>query len=355
MIYIYLSLFTILAGKIKQLQNKRAYLSACFIQFFLVFVLRDATVGKDTNDYLNIFNALLANDDVRFELAHYEIGFRALNKFLVSIGCGERTLLFCIGLVICLGFAKFIYDNTDDIVSCSLGTFIFSCVVFPASLNTMRQYMAVAIAIHFVSELKNKKIIKAVIFILIGALFHKVVLLYLLLLIIYMIRKPKKIMYLAIPIAVITFVEFDLFVAIVGAFTSSFSYYLSSEYSVSRWFRMSSFIVVLEFILLWFSYFQSKKTKQESEIASYRIFLYVISVNLVFAILYLKNEVFSRILDSLDVFVVVSIPMALLNIKGISRYSQVIKTIVYLIVFVILVNSVFSSGHGIQEYRFYFM
>ena len=148
------------------------------IQLTLLSGLRGLEVGTDTLSYYNIFIEISKIDNIGllFERRE-EIGYVLLNRVISLFGGNISVLLTICAFITAYGLMRFLRDNTVNLRFSTylLITFMF----FFTSMNVVRQYMATAIGLNAITCVKKKKYLKGIMFILIGALFHKLAPLYL--------------------------------------------------------------------------------------------------------------------------------------------------------------------------------
>lgn len=165
--------------------KKRFFLWVSFLLMSLVIGLRSNSVGEDTDHYLLVFRCSndiswldLFRNGIRtpYHTDQYgytdtiESGYIALCKIINWFTSNEQMYLIIIAGITCLLFAKFIYDNSKDVL---FSTYVFLCEsIFMYSFNGMRQALAMAIGIHMYTFLKEKKLLKAVAIVIAAMLIH---------------------------------------------------------------------------------------------------------------------------------------------------------------------------------------
>lgn len=210
-IYIVLLIVIFLYGAILQLntkskKNKVLFLFLSFLSFTIVMGLRAYSVGTDTASYITIFKItssiplhdILTNFSIKIPYfidyesnASIESGFLLWCKFLHLFSNSPQVFLFSTSGLICFLSAKFIYDNCGEKVF--FPTLVFLCEsFFMNSLNLVRQMLACAIALQAYKYLKNKKIWKASIIILIAFMVHHTAIVMLILIPLMLFRVENK-------------------------------------------------------------------------------------------------------------------------------------------------------------------
>ncbi len=156
----------------KEMQN-RILLFAIFFLLFMVSAFREA-VGNDYGEYLNIFRKVSENKHVSSE-----IGFNLVVKLVQYLfGTGVVSVriifaLFSFGTV--YFFVKALYEQSEWFAA-SFFLFMTQGFYFN-SLNTVRYYFVLAVALYSMNYVIKKKWMPFVCLILFAALFHKSVLL----------------------------------------------------------------------------------------------------------------------------------------------------------------------------------
>lgn len=350
MVYIYNAVSVLVLGILlnKKLENpkyKKIYLLICFFQMMLIQGMRNIDVGTDTQLYVNTYNEYLHNSIYSFQFTHFEYGFQVLYNIFHKLNINSQLMLIIISSITMFGFAYFIYKNSKNVY---LSTFIFACMLYPNSFNIMRQYLALSIAINSYQLAIKGKYFKGMLLIGIGALFHTTVLLLVIPLVLYHVKK-WKLQRNTIIIVDVLCLFFGTFIVNKLLILLGKSYYIVG-YNVERLFRLTTLITIIIALLIW--YFARKATDEEDkQILNYLTCISFLNVGC--GILYLKYEFMSRIIELLNSFILVSIPLGLVQTKF--YYKPLVKIGVYCIPFLLMLNSVFNSGSGIEIYKMFFM
>lgn len=350
MVFIYNALSILVLGILlnKKLENpkyKKIYLLICFFQMALIQGMRHIDLGADTHLYVNTYNKYLDNTFYSFQFTHFEYGFQVLYDIFHKLNIDSQFMLIIISSITMFGFAYFIYRNSKNVY---LSTFIFACMLYPNSFNIMRQYLAVSIAINSYQLIINGKYLRGMLLIGIGTLFHTTALLLVIPVVFYYIKNWKLLKN--------TIIIFDIICLFFGTFIVNNlliligkSYYITG-YNVDRLFRLTTLMTVIIAVLIWY-FAQKAADKQDKQILDYLTCISFFNVGC--GILYLKYEFISRIIELLNSFIIVSIPLGLTQSKF--YYKPLVKIGVYCIPFLLMLNSVFNSGSGIEIYKMFFM
>ena len=169
-IYILLIFITFLFWKLSKLypeKHNQLFIALCII-FIAVSALR-FNVGTDYNNtYIKFLNRLKLGYG-----AHYEILFLLLNKIIIMLRLPNFMLLSICSIFTIPIFFIFIKRNLKK-EYWFLGALLFELTtIFFATMNTVRQYMAIVFIIIGLEFLKEKKILPYIIFVLVACCFHK--------------------------------------------------------------------------------------------------------------------------------------------------------------------------------------
>lgn len=187
-------------------KSKKIFLWLSFSTMALVLGLRGSEVGEDTKHYLNVFaysknvkwSDMFRNINMRtgYYTDQYgytdtiEDGFLTLAKAVHLFTNNGQVFLFLIALLTCGLFAKFIYENSEDVF---FSTYVFLCEsMFMIAFNAARQILATAIAVQAYALLKDRKWIKAALIVLLAALIHNTALICFTLFPIMMVKEERR-------------------------------------------------------------------------------------------------------------------------------------------------------------------
>lgn len=148
--YIPMFLVTILLSKIAQKKNSFLILFMAIITVSLIAGLRGSDVGTDTNAYLVYINRIsngLSNLNI-LGINSSEIGFYVIVKSVYCLTQSSQCVLAFFAFATNYLIFKRIWDFKDDI-SVDLVVFFYLLVLFPTSMNIIRQYLAIAIIFFY--------------------------------------------------------------------------------------------------------------------------------------------------------------------------------------------------------------
>lgn len=264
-------------------QSKKIFLFLSFTMMALVLGVRGPDVGEDTRHYLHIFSQaeyvswsdMLHSTGMR--TAYYtnqygytdtiENGFLALAKIVHWFADDGQIFLFVVAALTCGLFAKFIYDNCENVF---YPTYIFLCEsLFMFSFNGIRQTLACAITIQAYTFLKNRKWKQATFVILLAALFHNVALIAFALFPIMLIKHEKESK--TFKYAMIATIAAPILIVYGQKIIIKFFPRYTAYFSVNYWQNSlggSAILLLLEFAFIMIMYWKKFKTEDSFKLAT---------------------------------------------------------------------------------------
>ena len=244
------------------------------LPMFLLFVLRYKTIGSDTIGYVRFFENGVRNytlaELLNIDLMRQEVAYRIYVK-LISLITTDYTVYFLINGIVIFGtllhFAKKYTENpfVFFFLFMTLGTYQF--------METgLRQSLAIVICLWSIDFLKDKKIIRFILLVILASLFHQSAWVFLLMLPLSWIRKTDWTVVSHVIIAA-------AFVTGFTVFHELFNEWLGYEYNIEETGNGVIFLALV-FILFAFSLFMTYAESSKIEGQSLIIHLAILTVTL---------------------------------------------------------------------------
>lgn len=368
---IYILMFSVLIfGKKSSLNRNKIYLILTFGLFGIIGALRGVTVGNDTLEYLNIYNRIRETGDIYALTWRYEIGYLYLNKVLGLFFSNQQAIIVLTSALIMFGYAKFI-DKYSRCVWMSVYLF-FVFRFFDMSMVVVRLNIAIVFILFSYDFLRQRKLIKFVVLVLIASLFHRTAIVFLISWPITKLKFNYKTIIFMLIGSLILYGSFELVFNILLKIFPTYSYYLDSSY-LNGEVRLASIInLLISFIISLFGlilhyqsinkkklyksdyYKNNKLEKFEKNINDNEIMALVIVSGAAINIWALRFNLFDRVSTYFQVFCIVYLPNIIIKIKN--------KKLVVLILFVVMVmfllysisiNIMRPEWNGIYPYSFF--
>lgn len=210
--------------------KKKIFLFILFGMSAIILGLRGLQVGRDTQEYYNIFNSVFTWDFEYILSDNYnqkiEFGYAFIMKLSSIIWNNYFFFQFWTSCLFCYFIAKFIYDNTTDLFMASV--LFLGSGLFLQAFTVTRQYLAVAIVINAWTMLKNQKYLKALIFLIVASLIHNTSVIFIIAFIAYILRNNKWWLRLIPIISIFIAFNYRSVFSIIKPYIPQYSTYLSN-------------------------------------------------------------------------------------------------------------------------------
>lgn len=226
-------------GNNNKISRNEFFIIISFGILFLLLALRD-NVGADYLRYVELYDQI-GMDTLNINEKEWlsgSLGYWIFNRLLYYVGASHYLMFAVMGFTTLFFFFKAIKTQSTN-GAFSLYIFICFCLYYQC-FNTIRQMLAIAIVFYSYRYLSENKLQKYVIYVLVAALFHKSVLVCLL---IWPIRKLKinyETLFMYTVAGSLFFFGFDFLLNIFSHTTYVSTYINSGQYSMS--FGMSTLL-----------------------------------------------------------------------------------------------------------------
>ncbi len=194
------TLFAFMAHKTKKKWLFFAFSALSILLPVLLAGLRDYSIGTDVKNYLTVdrfWGGAIKADSLIDYLVHYvqlgkrEVVFAAFIGTIAQVFGSYRLFLFCTHIVIVtavyIGAFRLRHRAHPALI-----LLLFYLMYYNASLNVLRQYMAMAIVFAFLADLEQRKFLRYSIAVLCATLVHNTAILAFAPLVLFLILFPKK-------------------------------------------------------------------------------------------------------------------------------------------------------------------
>lgn len=185
MIYIFSFIFPMSREGYTLSQTRQQHKMKMFVFIAIVFWtllvgLRSQSMGNDLGAYLPSFERISRcswNKILNLNLYNYESGYVVFNKLIGTVWNNKQFFLFICAVCSIVPFGYFIYRYSSDP--------LFSLIIYMglpimlAPFSALRQGIALAITVMSFKYIKEKKVFKFLILVLLASLFHSSALVFL--------------------------------------------------------------------------------------------------------------------------------------------------------------------------------
>ncbi len=318
-----------------------------YIVAFLLFSLRDVSVGTDTLNYYNKFK----NND----FSGIELLYRLINQFVLLFNGNFVFVQIIIGAIL-INVYYFAFKELSINKHLSFALFV-GLGYFAQTMNITRQYLAFGFILLALAYLIKKKYIFALIFYICAFLFHKTSIICGVFALFYLIPLNWKslIAYIGGGALII-----GLFPYIIKAFDKIFkTYYFNVYIEKNIGFSVTSFIsILIALVFLAFLIYFNNKNKEKLKIEGKdKLFNFYILSMYAHILISIIAMIYSPTLNRITTYFYLS---SLFMVPLILKYLN--KKISYVVIIALVLLSIFNNifvigiqgGYGVNPYRLCF-
>lgn len=318
---------------------KKLLISIVTLQLFIILALRKNTVGVDINGYIRQFHYISYSTFNDILLLRHEIGYKLLVKFISYITNNEQVFLAIIAGISIFPIGRFIYKYSKmPFISFALYiSFNFYAFVF----SGLRQAIAFSIVFISYDYIREQKLFKFLVTVILAALFHKSAIFFIPAYAISKIKLNKKSMSAFLLGSLLIFVFRRSIMELVTKYI--FDSYNIVESRSFTWFLLSLFIYI---ICLLFNKGTIERNYRSNEL--YMLVATGISIMLFATVA--TNAM--RMANYYYIFSILLVPEVIYSIKD----SKLALLCAYLLIIGIVILSfwfLYNDGYGIVPYQYF--
>lgn len=328
-IYVLMGIIIIIFGHIISLfgnissegRTKKNYIAWITVMFILICGFRSPIVGHDTIRYINAFYAVGKfpfQDMLAYSIA-YKSPLYAIFVWLVyRTTHSHQILLFLVAIIHFSLVGRFIYKNTKDPIT---AMFIYLCMFFTFQLTGLRQSLAIAILFIAYEQIKEKKLLKFFLWMIVAALIHYTVLIFLMAYICLEIKPNKTrtiVFLLAIPFVFLFRIQLTTFLKGISGF---------EDYGIYLSFPLTS--IVMMYLITFMALILQNDILKRNPVANHAINAMIIASLMMPMVII--NPSALRVVKYYSVFMVILIPEIIKSIDNkVNASNTVFKALIYL-------------------------
>lgn len=154
-------------------KRRKRIFKIALIPLFILIAFKADTIGSDTQNYMRAFNMMESSSltEVFLIYENFEPGYVYLTWILSKLSQEQQILLICLGLIVCVSLYRFINYTAKN--RCLALFFFVTLGFFQFAMSGIRQTIAICIILWAYPYIRERKLIKFCIVILIAMQFHK--------------------------------------------------------------------------------------------------------------------------------------------------------------------------------------
>lgn len=288
-------------GRLSEKNRDKIFLLLTFVVFFILIASREMTMGNDTQPYLELYDVCDARKWNIFNTGlRYEPGFLAFNVVLSYLHVSPRLFLCITALIFSVAAYRFIKENSNNYL---MSTLLFvNLLFFFQSMSIMRQFMALSIILFFgFRVLKEKKLLKYVLVVVVAALFHYSALIALLIYPLYHLKyNRRRVLIMAFCTLLVSLFLSQIYSYITSLLETETDYtYMIGEAKLNN--IISTLIYLVTFL---FSLFVIKKERKQD----YGFYLYSLFFTMAIYFVSISMAVLSRVSLYFAIISIIALP-----------------------------------------------
>lgn len=332
------------------IQKNRKTRIMCILMFFLSSI-RSYNVGYDTKTLFQYFYYYKKYGFFN-KLINMEIGNKIVIEIISMFSNNPRIWMVLMSATLYFGIYLFIITNSEKPT--------FSCLCFFGmfflnSMNICRQYVAIAIGINSFQLIKQKKYAPAILLIIIASFFHRIALIYLLILLISLFGKNRKSIIIFPFIGIIIAFSEHFIKNIFNVFFPKLSYYFTGKLYLGENGLSKLTLILLLFLIYGILIEYGMKYKngklvfnKSSDVSEKDRMLYeILIIALGLSAVSTTYLLVSRMGEALNIFFIILFP----HILSLTRFKSLYKFIVYAFLFIYIIVIIKSNNIGVYPYH----
>lgn len=330
---------------------RKNYIKVVCLILILQSGLRNVAVGDDTFNYFLTFEEIKVTswNNIYYSFVEYykygigkDPGYLLFQKIIQILTDEYQVYLFIVAIIFFSALGNFIYKNTTRMFDATLAFVIYSVLFYSFfSITGIRQTIATAAALYGYELIKNKKIIRFMIIILLASTIHKSVLIFLPFYFIAQIKNTKyfyRIILFLFPVFMIYKGNLATLVRSIGGYNEYEDYEGASTFTFTAMFLLIAIVGL----------FRSKIIMKNNPNAQY--YYNAFALALLFLPLSWINPSFLRIIMYFTLFMLLFIPAI---IESFHVISVKVKYDIRRAVIIILIALFIKSNWGNYSYGFF--
>lgn len=333
-------------------RHNELYICLSFLGIWLVEALRGSSVGSDTYSYSKVFTQLQHSGIAR----RWERLFYFIIWIVRRFTSNPQWMLAVISAFILIGFGIFILFNTEPGNSCFWAVFFFVTLThYFNSMNLLRQYCAMAVAINIYTVLKagtnRRRFFIAGLLLLAAFFIHSSSIICIGFFIPFMERRTdRKSIFLVAVVSVLSILLFSRLLDIAFALFPRYSIYQNSKYLEESTVGMYYFVlIILKIFVIALVFSLDPKHEENKDLYRFAL-LIMISIG----ILSLKSQMALavRINYYYDIYIILLLPELIRRFRcGFDR--DIVRLVTALFCVAMFFYMMQGSGRGCVPYAFF--
>ena len=318
------------------------YLTTVCVALMLISAFRYNT-GRDFHTYTSTLLYLKTGKSLSW--LNYEPGFMLLYKILAPFTKSGQIIIVVSSAITITLFCISIKEHSVNV--CQSLFLFYALYMYCMSFNLIRQFIAIGIINVSMWYFRERKLPKAMLCILVAAMFHSTALLCVPFYFFQTIKMKFRVIVIIVLVSLVLFGFYDQIVSFILSFIPKYARYLNAEGSSSV-FNIAVLLVTLVMLL----YIREGHLYQPDEIKTLNFFISAALFCLIITVFTVKIVYFARASYYFFTISVYSIPYCWKKLKGRKEYffARIVTMVITAMLFIHLLRA--NSG-SVVPYQFW--
>ncbi len=313
----------------------KTYSIAICTILFCIMGFKAVTVGNDTPVYVDLYYQLQDINELFLNPTRYEIGYVIFSKIISRVFANHQALFIIIALIVMYGTNKFIVSNSNKIwlsfyLLVSLRQYYFF-------MSGLRQTIAVILICISYKYIKERKVFKFILIVLLATTFHNTSIIFMIAYPISYLKFNRTGVISLTTLTALIYLFFDKVMTIIFSLLPSYysHYQYSAQFSENNVANMVNGLIILAFLVLGVITGFSRNTgRNNGEFSERDTLSYFVFIAFCISIISIRASMLDRVYMYFWIFGVIYIPNVLKNIKNkklsiFIQYSIIVLTFIY--------------------------
>ena len=341
-------------GVVNRRQKDKAFLLLSFLLLTFLACFRGPYIGTDTINYVELFDDINIDPSLVFR---FEPGFMLYVRLLNCISDSPQIMIITSSLFIMYSFYLFIKKYSCCVW---LSVFLFFSLFFNASLNIMRQYIAIAFLLYSFDYVIRREKIKFLLLLLIAFLFHFPSIIFIIAYPLYnysITKQRMKLFWYSLPVIILVSMSFAVLLFSVLRNYGLFYYYSENTKYIEEGFKVASLLLLLFYLVLMSLPIKAWKIMRGDGSVNLspvnRVCLVFGLISIVLLASSFSFNLIDRFVHYFAVYICILLPNAIYKLSAMKRLIHIIILVLLLSSYYITISTLRPEWSCIYPYEFY--
>lgn len=344
-------LYILLNSTYSRQKSQNIWLLCVFVILWVLAAFRSTKVGGDLEVYLPEFHDISGmsfRDAFKYELRK-EKGFLLFEKIISIFSTSDHFYLFCVSSLIYIIYYKAIKQHSCNYY---LSGMLFTCIMFPASLNILRATISVGLGLHMYPYIKKRNFKMFIFLLVVATLIQRTSIIMLPMYFLYDIKYRPKLLLLLIFFSMVLSISFSGSQVV----TIIQRYIMYDDHDMSHWSEQTAGLTNMAYVLFFLTIglmliYKTQKKKGMRKDSEFELIITFLSVAVCFQLFSSVFMLMTRLGLFYYSYLIILAPYIISRIRIIKPLYVVKYTLVFIFL-LIYISGIIKNGQAISPYSF---